>query len=83
MATPSLHDKVLQEFWIGSKLIYFRNLGWIRDPEGVIMHRVLCGVARATLSHCAGVVALVSCRRDLHNLEVGFVVFIINACAGA
>jgi hypothetical protein len=32
-ATPSLHDKVLQEFWIGSKMIYFRNLGWTRLCE--------------------------------------------------
>jgi hypothetical protein len=28
-----------------------------------------------------GVVALL--RQDLHDLEVGYVVFIINACAGA
>jgi hypothetical protein len=30
---------------------------------------------------CAGVVALVSWRRDLHDLEVSYVGFIINACA--
>jgi hypothetical protein len=28
--TPSLHDEVLWEFWIGSKPIYFHNLGWIQ-----------------------------------------------------
>jgi hypothetical protein len=28
-------------------------------------------------------IALVSWRRDLHDLEVGYVGFIINACAGA
>jgi hypothetical protein len=28
-----------------------------------------------------GVVALL--RQDLHDLEVGYVVFIVNACAGA
>jgi hypothetical protein len=35
------------------------------------------------LSHCASVVALVSWRRDLHDLEVGYDVFIVNAYAGA
>jgi hypothetical protein len=35
------------------------------------------------LSRCTGVVALVSWHRDLHDLEVGYVVFIVNACAGA
>jgi hypothetical protein len=36
-----------------------------------------------TLSRCAGVVALVSRHPDLHDLEVSYVVFIVNACAGA
>jgi hypothetical protein len=35
------------------------------------------------LGHCTGIVALVSWRRDFHDLEVGYVGFIINACAGA
>jgi hypothetical protein len=29
------------------------------------------------------VVTLASWRQDLHDLEVGYVVFIVNACAGA
>jgi hypothetical protein len=32
---------------------------------------------------CAGIVALAAWRRDLHDLEVGYVGFIINANAGA
>jgi hypothetical protein len=32
------------------------------------------------LSRCASVVALESWRQDLHDLEVGYVGFIINAC---
>jgi hypothetical protein len=35
------------------------------------------------LSHCTGVVALESWRQDLHDLEVGYIGFIINACGGA
>jgi hypothetical protein len=34
------------------------------------------------LSHHAGVVALESWHQDLHDLEVGYVAFIINAYAG-
>jgi hypothetical protein len=77
---------VLWEFRIGSKPIYFRNLGWIRDPEGVIVHH-LCtstqGAALVAPGRCAGIVAPVSWRQDLHDLEVGYVGFIINAYAGA
>jgi hypothetical protein len=47
-STPSLHDEVLEEFRIGSKPIYFRNLGWIRDPEGVIVHRI----GTSTMRYC-------------------------------
>jgi hypothetical protein len=32
---------------------------------------------------CAGILTPVSWRRDLHDLEVGYVGFIINAYAGA
>jgi hypothetical protein len=35
------------------------------------------------LSHCTGVVTLESLRMDQHYLEVGYIGFIINACAGA
>jgi hypothetical protein len=35
------------------------------------------------LSHCTSVVALESWCQDLHDLEVGNIGFIINACAGA
>jgi hypothetical protein len=85
-ATPPLHDEVLQKFRIGSKPIYFRNLGWIRIQKEslcAIRVRVLRGTARAALRCCASVVALVSLRRDLHDLEVGYVIFIVNACTGA
>jgi hypothetical protein len=84
-ATPTLHDEVLQKFWIGSKPIYFRNLGWIRirkESSCTVGVRVLQGAAHAALSRCAGVVALVPRHRDLHDLEVGYAVFIVNACAG-
>jgi hypothetical protein len=37
---------VLREFQIGSKPIYFCNLGWIRDPEGVIVHRMRMSTTR-------------------------------------
>jgi hypothetical protein len=30
-----------------------------------------------------GVVAVALLRQDLHDLEVGYIVFIVNACAGA
>jgi hypothetical protein len=32
--------------------------------------------------HCTGIVAPVSWHRDFYDLEVGYVGFIINACAG-
>jgi hypothetical protein len=32
---------------------------------------------------CAGIVAPVSWHQDLHDLEVGYFGFIINACVGA
>jgi hypothetical protein len=39
-------------------------------------------VGALVLSHwCHGAVALL--RQDLHDLEFGYVVFIVNACAGA
>jgi hypothetical protein len=47
--TPPLHDEVLREFRIGSKLIYFHNLGWIRDPEGVIVHRMCTSTTRCCM----------------------------------
>jgi hypothetical protein len=37
---------VLREFRIGSKPIYFRNLNWIRDPEGVIVHHMCTSTTR-------------------------------------
>jgi hypothetical protein len=43
---PSLHTEVLGEFRIGSKPIYFGNLGWIRDSEGVIVHRMCTSTTR-------------------------------------
>jgi hypothetical protein len=60
-ATPLLYDKVLQEFWIGSKPIYFRNLGgiWIRKESWCAVHvRVLRGGACAALCRCTAAVAL-------------------------
>jgi hypothetical protein len=44
--TPSLQAEVMPEFWIGSKPIYFRNLDWIRDPEGVIVHYMYTSTTR-------------------------------------
>jgi hypothetical protein len=35
------------------------------------------------LCRCTGVVALTSWHKDLHDLEVDYAVFIINACAEA
>jgi hypothetical protein len=35
------------------------------------------------LTRCTGVAEMESWRQDLHDLEVGYVGFIINACAGA
>jgi hypothetical protein len=43
----------------------------------------LRGVELVALSRYVGVVALVSLHQVLHDLEVGYVGFIINACAGA
>jgi hypothetical protein len=59
-------------------------LGHRQRPEEVIVHRMymkLRGAILVALSRCAGVVALVSWRRDLHDLEIGYVGFIINGCA--
>jgi hypothetical protein len=44
--TPPLYDEVLWEFWIGSKPIYFPNLSWIQDPEGVIVHHTCTSTMR-------------------------------------
>jgi hypothetical protein len=44
---PPLHAIVLRSFWIRSKVVYFHNLGWIRD-SGVIVITVrlrVCGGA--------------------------------------
>jgi hypothetical protein len=60
-ATPLLHDKVLQEFQIGSKPIYFHNLGWIRirkESWCAVRVRVLRGGACAALCRCTDAVAL-------------------------
>jgi hypothetical protein len=45
--------------------------------------RVLGGAALVAPGRRTGIVALVSWHRDLHDLDVGNVGFIINACAGA
>jgi hypothetical protein len=64
--TPPLHAVVLQEFWIWSKLIYFHNLGQIRDPEVIVNHRTCTSTMRCCTCG-TGVVA-----PDLHDLEVGY-----------
>jgi hypothetical protein len=59
------------------------------DLEGVIVRRLCASTTRyctcdtMSLRRCyrTGAVALLC--RDLHDLEVGYVVFIVNACAGA
>jgi hypothetical protein len=64
------------------------------DLKGVMVIRMCASTTRyytCTLCHCASVVALASWRqgvvalihRVLHDLEVSYVSFIINACAGA
>jgi hypothetical protein len=63
--TPPLHVKVLRKFRIVSKPIYFSNLGLIRDPKGVIVHRMCmctmrcctCGTKSSHRYCCTGVVA--------------------------
>jgi hypothetical protein len=60
-ATPSLHNEVLREFRIGSKAIYFHNLGLIRDPEGVNIRHMCTSTTRCcmrgtdSLHQCRGV----------------------------
>jgi hypothetical protein len=44
--------------------------------------RVLGGAALVAPGCCARIVAPVSWCRDLHDLQVGYADFIINACAG-
>jgi hypothetical protein len=44
-STPPLYAIVLRKFRIRSKLIYFRNLGWIRDPEVIVDHH-MCAITR-------------------------------------
>jgi hypothetical protein len=67
--TPSCYEK----FQIQSKQIYLRNLGWIKDPDVIVCEysKVLPFVAPELL------------HQDIHDLEVGSLSFIINACAGA
>jgi hypothetical protein len=61
-----------------SNAIFFRNLGWNKDSIGVIVIAVL---ARVRVR--AARVASKSLLQDLHDLEVGYIVFIVNACARA
>jgi hypothetical protein len=72
---------MLWKFEIRSKPTYFRNLGWIRDPEVIISLYVY--EYYEVLPLVAQVVALVlSQYQVLHDHEVGYISFIINACAG-
>jgi hypothetical protein len=78
---------VLREFGIRSKtdLLPQSRLDrrdW-KKSSFTICVRVLGGAALVVPGCCAGVVALELWHRDLHDLEVGYVGFIINACAGA
>ena len=57
--------------------IYFRNFCWIGDPEVFVDHRT-CASTQRCCTCGAG-----SLHQDLHDLEVGYVGFISNACAGA
>jgi hypothetical protein len=51
---------VLWEFRIGSKPFYFCNLGWIRDPKGVIVHRMCTSTMRR---YSCGTKSLLRCFR--------------------
>jgi hypothetical protein len=59
------------------------------DLEGVIMHRTCTSTTRCctrgtmSLRRCCRTGVVAPWRQDLHDLEVGYVVFIVNACAGA
>jgi hypothetical protein len=45
--TPPLHAVVLQSFRIPSNVVYFRNLGWIRDSGGHLDHRMCASTWRS------------------------------------
>jgi hypothetical protein len=76
-----------------SKYFFFRCSAGLEPGRRLyaVRVRVLRGTTHAALCRCAGVVTLASWRRGaaalwrrvLHNLEVGYVSFIINACVGA
>jgi hypothetical protein len=82
MTSPSLHVVVLHEFRIRSKQIYFRNLSWIRILGVIVDHCMRTNTMRRETCD-AKVIVPESVRQDLYDLEVGYVGFIINACAGA
>jgi hypothetical protein len=67
---------VLRSFRIRCNTFYFCNIGWIGDSGGHRDHvRVqVCGGATR--------VAPELLLQDVHDLEVGYVVFIVNVCAG-
>jgi hypothetical protein len=83
-SNPLLHTVVLREFWIRSKtdLLPQSRLDQ-RDRKKssfTVFVQVLGGAALVSPGHSTGIFALVSLRRDLHDLEVGYVDFIINDC---
>jgi hypothetical protein len=67
-----LHAVVLWSFRISSNIVYFRNSDWIRDSRGHRDHRMCASTGGA--AHAAPKSFL----QDLHDLEVGYIVFIVN-----
>jgi hypothetical protein len=80
--TPSCYkiSDLIQTDLLPQSRLDQRSRGHHHSPYVYEYYEVLPLVA---LSCCAGVVALESWRQDLHDLEVSYVNFIINACAEA
>jgi hypothetical protein len=76
--TPPLHAIMLRSFWIPSKAIYFHNLGWIGDSGACLDHRACVSTRR-----CCHLWDQSRFAKFFNDLEVGYIGFIINACAGA
>jgi hypothetical protein len=69
---------VLWSFRDRSEAIYFHNIGWIRDSGGRRDHRTCVSMWR-----CCQLWRRSRYAKFFNDLAVGYVGFIINACAGA
>jgi hypothetical protein len=78
---------VLREFRIQSKTDLLPQSRLDRRDQKkssfTVCVRVLGGAALVAPGRCTGIVAPMSWRQDLHDLEVGYVDFIIKTRAGA